>query len=144
MEHVNQRGPLAAPQPKQPSFEPYSRYADLERWLFTYLVEKAPSFPFPELKEKLPTYMAWINAIGLAIFFPIYLVASLVRTLFAPLTFLSGFTSAAMYIAHMALSACAVYCSIRAISGLFKKTRSGWTWLLYSELFNVLSMAIGL
>jgi hypothetical protein len=112
---------------------------DLTGFLDYYLVQKAP-FQIPDNgRELIVKFGPWICLLLLVITLPAVLFllglgAALVP--FAGYAYATGFTYSTIFlIAYFALL-------IAALPGLFARKRSGWNFLFYGELLNIVWMLL--
>jgi hypothetical protein len=123
-----------------------SPFQQLEDVLQLYLVEKAPALP-SGWKEVLVKIIPWIILVVIIFTLPAVLFAFGLGTLLAPFGFLAGVGAGFVYLISMALAAVVLILEALALSGLFNRTRKGWTFAYYAALVggvsNILSLSIG-
>ncbi len=135
-----------APEAARP-FVAYSSFAEFEKLLETYLVEKAP-FQLPnDLKDFFVKVLPWISLVMLMISLPLVFAAVGCSAILAPLGALGGgegVHSGTMLMMHSLLAAVIVFCYGMGLPGLFKRSRAGWAWNFYAKLLGVVSTVLSL
>ena len=119
-----------------------SSFSKLDKLLNLYLVEKAPELP-KQAKDILVTFTPWLTLIGVIYTIPIIFMAFGLGAILAPLSVFTGAANALnygiTYTFAMVILAVALVFDIIALTGLFNRTKKGWTFLYYATLVGFLS-----
>lgn len=109
----------------------------LEDFLSLYLVKKAPYTIPPRIKEKIVTFVPWIDLVLIIVFLPLLVVVLGLNFAFLPFAwpmgaYVHGWGAATIIaLALFVLEIC-------AIPGLFKRKKSAWTLLMYVALLTII------
>lgn len=110
----------------------------LDSFLETYLVKKAP-FQIPaKWRENLVKWMPWIVLLVLILAMPAILALFGLSLFIAPFAYLGGLGYGFNYSVAIIVLAATLVLEGLAIPGLFKRQKSAWRLLYYSALLNAL------
>ncbi len=140
--------PLSPPNPQSESastteptatlpFVPYTHFPKAEAEPERHLGQGARLLMRESWREKWVQYTPWL---ALA-FLPVQLYAVLVMLFFSSFAFVLG---EPMVLVSTLFSAAAAVCQMVALPGLFRRGRSGWTFLLYSHALVFVDCMLGL
>lgn len=117
--------------------------ANLEATLNEYFVKKAP-FQLPDgVKEVLVQYGPWVMVVMLVLSLPVLLAAVGLGAFLAPFAVLGGANATAFTVGTLFSLASLVF-EVVALPGLFKRKKSGWNLLFYSNLVSVAGSLVAL
>lgn len=117
--------------------------ANLEATLNEYFVKKAP-FQLPDgVKEVLVQYGPWVMVVMLVLSLPVLLAAIGLGAFLAPFAVLGGANAAAFTVGTLFSLASLVF-EVVALPGLFKRKKSGWNLLFYSNLVSIAGSVVAL
>lgn len=116
---------------------------DLEKFLETYLVKKAPALP-DGLKEFIITVAPWLALIGILLAIPAILAVLGVTTFMTgmgvvmmPMHGLAGWGG--WFSIQLIFTAVIMVMEIMALPGLFSRKKKSWTLIFYATLLQFLS-----
>ncbi len=118
----------------------------LEETLDLYFGKKAPGLP-EGVKGFIVMIAPWLVLISVILSIPALLALLGISSLVMPMYGMMGygyFGGGAMWSVSMVLLAVTVVLEALAITGLFKKTKSGWNLIFYSVLVSLISNLITL
>lgn len=114
-----------------------SALGQLEETLETYLIDKAP-FSIPEnWKELIVRFAPWVTLVLMIMALPTLLAIFGLGTMLAPFGYLGSVRWGYGYLLTVALSLVIMILEALAIPGLFKRKKSGWRFLYYAALVNI-------
>lgn len=117
--------------------------ANLEATLNEYFVKKAP-FQLPDgVKEVLVQYGPWVMVVMLVSRFLFLLAAIGLGAFLAPFAVLGGANAAAFTVGTLFSLASLVF-EVVALPGLFKRKKSEWNLLFYSNLVSIAGSVVAL
>lgn len=117
--------------------------ANLEATLNEYFVKKAP-FQLPDgVKEVLVQYGPWVMVVMLVLSLPVLLAAIGLGAFLAPFAVLGGANAAAFTVGTL-FSLASLVLEVVALPGLFKRKKSGWNLLFYSNLVSIAGSVVAL
>lgn len=125
--NTTESNPTSAPH----GFVPYTAVPQVEALLEEHLGDRAKLLMPEQWRENFVKGFPWIALM----FTPFH---------FAAVIFLFGVTALASLVGHFSwggalLSGAVLVCDAIALPGLFKRTRSGWAFLLYAQVIGVVS-----
>lgn len=113
----------------------------LEDLLTLYLVKKAPYTIPSSAREKIVTFVPWIDLILAITFIPILVALLGLNFLISSYAWSMGAYAHGWGLATIiALVSCAL--EVLALPGLFKRKKYAWTFLLYAALLTIISNVI--
>lgn len=112
-----------------------SALADLDLFLDTYLVKKAPSIP-GNIKEIIAKYGPYLIIVSLFFSIPSILALFGLGSLFGGLGYLGRYNLSTSYQLSMAVLIVSLVLQAMAVPGLLKRTISSWRLVYYSVLIN--------
>lgn len=119
-----------------PQFVPYTRFPAAEQFLETHLGEASKVLLPPDWRKNFVQFFPWI---ALA-FLPFMLFATLGLVAFSGIAALFN----PFVLVTTTIAAAAFVFDVIALPGLFKRSKSGWTFFLYSIALGSLGSLLGL
>lgn len=122
----------------------YSKLADVERWLETYLLHKAP-FTFPvEWRKRYVKGMPKVLAVFMVFLVPFAIFSlgllGLFGTAFSSLTGDPFWAMRTLFYSSAEIAALGL--TLAALPGLFARTQRGWTLFFYAHLLHAVGSAL--
>jgi hypothetical protein len=128
----------------KPSADLKSVLAQIEAACDLYLVKKAP-FTIPEnVKELIVKYGPYLSLVVIVLSLPAILALFGVSALFTPFAYLGGVSFGIVHILSTIVLLATMVLEALALPGLFKRSKTGWTYLYYSVLVNAVYQLINM
>jgi len=108
----------------------------LEGTLNLYLKQKAPPLP-KNIKELIVSLAPWLNIVLIVIALPALLAVLGIGAYVRPFAYWGGARLGSLYYLSLVFLGVTLLMRLLALPGLFSRSRSGWKWLYYSVLVNL-------